>query len=408
MRVPGVPSLTISVLAFSASGCRDLAPPPQVTERDSAGITIVYSEAPAWGDGAGWSLGPSPRLEISTESDDPESVIYEVTGVVVLPDGRVAIANHGDSSIRMYDGDGLQLWKVGRTGDGPSEFRDLRGLVLLGDEIWAFQRLPHPMNVFDLQGQLLKTVGTPPMRGPSALRGIWADGSLIVRGRPHGSPTERVWTEFTELLRFREGRTDTLAVVPHTRRVDLGRLGQEWQALGPALSVAVSDDRVFAGFSSDWDIGVWDNSGQMSREIRRIWDPQPVTAQHQDAYREGILAMGLDDPGREGVYRELAEGMVFPEHHAAHARMIADAVGNLWVERPQTEPPWSEGIDYARVPPDRREWDVFAPNGAWLGSVALPERFRAMHIGPDLVAGVWKDELDVEHVQLWDLLKPNG
>jgi hypothetical protein len=29
-----------------------------------------------------------------------------------------------------------------------------------------------------------------------------------------------------------------------------------------------------------------------------------------------------------------------------------------------------------------------------------------MHIGPDFVLGVWRDDLDVEHARLYELIKP--
>ncbi len=395
----------LAVLATcSSAACGGATSQPTATVADSAGVAIVYSVAPSWGTDAEAVLSTSPRSELTTDPADPASVLYQVTGVAVLPDGRVAISNRGDGTVRLYDGSGALLWKAGRPGDGPDEFRDLRGLVRRGDELWAFQTLPRPVKVFDLDGKFLRAVSTPEVSGPR-FRGILGDESLVVVGRPEGSSADRVFTQFTILARFSEGVTDTIAELGFARLVNLS-LGPEWQALGPALHVAVSDTRIYAGFSSDWDIGVWDGSGRLVQRIRRIWDPAPITSSHRAAYAESLIEQGRGEPRFEEAFRTLADEMIYPDSHPAHARLIVDATGVLWVERPQTEPPWSESIDYNRVPAHPGEWDLFAADGAWLGSVRVPARFRVMDIGPDYVAGVSKDALDVERVQVWDLHRP--
>ena len=39
----------------------------------------------------------------------------------------------------------------------------------------------------------------------------------------------------------------------------------------------------------------------------------------------------------------------------------------------------------------------------WLGPILLPARFWMREIGDEYVAGVWKDELDVEYVRIYHL-----
>ncbi len=57
-------------------------------------------------------------------------------------------------------------------------------------------------------------------------------------------------------------------------------------------------------------------------------------------------------------------------------------------------------------------FEVFAPDGTWLGSVELPPglergfiQYQApyMEIGTDYVLGVWRDELDVQYVRMYRL-----
>ena len=46
------------------------------------------------------------------------------------------------------------------------------------------------------------------------------------------------------------------------------------------------------------------------------------------------------------------------------------------------------------------DWEVFSPAGEWLGSVRTPARFTVFEIGEDYVLGSWRDNMDVEHVQV--------
>jgi hypothetical protein len=51
-------------------------------------------------------------------------------------------------------------------------------------------------------------------------------------------------------------------------------------------------------------------------------------------------------------------------------------------------------------------WDVLDPNGRWLCTVSLPARFTPVEIGSDYVAGLARDEDDVEQVRVYRLIKP--
>lgn len=73
---------------------------------------------------------------------------------------------------------------------------------------------------------------------------------------------------------------------------------------------------------------------------------------------------------------------------------MVDRIGNLWVRAYQ-----APGDEY-------RTWHVFTADGAWLGAVTFPDRFSPLEIGDDFVLARFGDELDVEHVQIRELIKP--
>lgn len=372
---------------------------------DSSGVTIVRSLQPRWQASEAPRLSETPHLELVSDDSDTETVLYQVTDVAVVPDGRIVVANRGDASIRLYDSSGEIVWSAGGQGDGPGEFRDLRGVSNRSGELWAYQSLPHPIHVFSMAGEYQRSVPTPSWSGPW-LMGVLADGAIVAIDSPTGSSESPVFSQVSPLVISRDGGLDTLAVLPANHVVNTS-LGPEWQGLGPTLAVAASEGHVYAGFGATWDIGVWDQSGQLVRRIQRDWVPAQITSSHRQAYNRSLVEQGEGDPRLEEAYRQLAEDMIYPDSHPAFDRIVPDASGRLWVQRPQVEPPWSEAIDYNPVRPHPSDWDLFDADGVWLGTLTLPARFRVMDVGTDYVAGVAKDDLDVEKVQVWGLRLPD-
>ncbi len=90
------------------------------------------------------------------------------------------------------------------------------------------------------------------------------------------------------------------------------------------------------------------------------------------------------------------DAITFPETFPAVAALKVDAEDNLWAE------------EYVAPGDTASRWRVFTPEGVWLGSVAMPTRFRLLRVYSDAVLGVWQDSVDVEHVRLHGLTKPSG
>jgi len=50
-------------------------------------------------------------------------------------------------------------------------------------------------------------------------------------------------------------------------------------------------------------------------------------------------------------------------------------------------------------------WSVFAPDGVWLGRVTLPSGLEVYEIGSDYILGRSMDEMDVERILVYELVK---
>ena len=98
---------------------------------------------------------------------------------------------------------------------------------------------------------------------------------------------------------------------------------------------------------------------------------------------------------RRPEWRDRPRAETLPVLRSLHV----DAAGNLRVERyfgPGVEP---------------SPFEVYAPDGTWLGSVSMPPgldrgaRAPRLEIGDDHVLGVWRDAQGVEYVRLYRLDK---
>jgi sugar lactone lactonase YvrE len=104
----------------------------------------------------------------------------------------------------------------------------------------------------------------------------------------------------------------------------------------------------------------------------------------------------MNERAREFVTGGRVDEFDFPSRRPAFTHMVTDADGNWWVGAADGWP----------GTPNPTAWDVFDPDGRFLGTVTLPEPLRVLEIGDDFVAGVAFDALDVPYAVVRDLIKP--
>ena len=161
--------------------------------------------------------------------------------------------------------------------------------------------------------------------------------------------------------------------------------------------VADTDGELMAyGSTRRFNIGFIDGrTGGVIRVVRRADGPRPAKAAHRDAWVSARLADFKDD-GTERVRRRrtLYESSPFPDTLPAFETLLLQRGGQLWVKETNFDNPAS----------DTRQWSVFDRRGIPLGAVETPTDLQLFEIGRDYVLGVWKDDLGVEYVQLFELI----
>jgi hypothetical protein len=106
-------------------------------------------------------------------------------------------------------------------------------------------------------------------------------------------------------------------------------------------------------------------------------------------------------------FDQMLERATFAREFSPFGNMIVDAAGHLWVQHYDYRSVFqTPGPVRTQTLPVPSRWDVVDLTGRWLCTVELPSRFTPSEIGVDYVAGMARDEDDVERVEVYRLRKP--
>jgi len=377
-----------------------------VTVRDSAGIEIVENSSPKWKDGTGWRLGYTPEVDIGVLEGADAYQLFQVRDTKRLSDGRIVVANGGTSELRFYDSDGTYLASSGREGGGPGEFQQLGWMRTFGgDSLMVYDFSLGRMSVFDDRGTFGRSFKITPVGEASFVIGVdvFSDGMVLAKSPLiFAGGIENGLNRRDELFQTHTATgepVDSLGAFPGPDQfVESGGSGNRRYIavmtlpFGRSPAAAVYGTRFCFGASDTYEIACYDRDGSLQRLVRRAVSPRPVTSADFEAYKAKELS-GIDDEDQRRDAERRFEEMPIPETQPAYATFTLDAVGDLWVR------------EFTAGEAATWTWTVFDPEGRMLGTVAMPADFRVTQIGDEFVLGLWKDDLEVEHVRLYPLIK---
>ena len=408
-KVPGArpwPHFLLAVLLPATStmaGCGRETDHVGPTVRDSAGIAIVENSAPLWAEGEGWKLSELPVLDIGVMEGEPENQFFQMAGAVLLRDGRLAVANSSSGEIRFFDESGRFLRATGGKGSGPGEFEGIFFLQrTLGDSLIAYDWQTRRVSVLSSDGDFARSFEFTVLTtsgGFPILTEPFPDGDLLLATDmflASGETAEgaRRDSAVYYIVDPSGATTTPLGSFPGGESYQVIN-GDTWVGgglvFGKVGNAAVSGSGFYYGSSDRWEIEYRKKDGALERILRLDRPNLPVTQGDIDRYITDRLARAR--PERRQVEETMFENMPFPEIMPAYADFHVDEDGNLWVG------------EYRRPGDDQPRWFVFDPEGALLGTVQTPPRFRIFEIGSDYVLGRWADDMDVEHVRLYELIK---
>ncbi|MGH7503576.1 MAG: hypothetical protein ACREL7_17755 [Longimicrobiales bacterium] len=371
--------------------------------RDSAGITMAESVSPAW-HGDAWQVSDEPTLLIGGAENEE---LTRPRDAIRLDDGRLVVTDEGSRQVKFFAPDGRLLRAVGRQGRGPGEFGTLWTVSPFGrDSLMVFDYNQERVSILDSHGDFGRSFTVA--FGPN----YWAQGvlldSLVFLASPGEGQRRKevtgVYWDSTWFVMYRGPDVPTDTIGRYALGEQPGMAGGRRRAyhFGHRLQFALARDRIYMGWSESYEIGEYTVGGKLLRLIRRAHQPQPVTAEVKAQFRTDYEALVRAEEGDRVTPETLNDYLAFvddadyPAYLPAYSALRVDPEGNLWAE------------DYRIYTQSESRWTVFDPTGRWLGTVEMPDGLQVLEIGRDYVLGLLKDEMDVERVSMYTLVKRVG
>lgn len=372
--------------------CADGASTPEVERWDSAGIEIVAHGA----------LAPREPLEVSGQphlwirGDERIPPFDRLSEVVILGNGNIVVADAGTGRVHAFSAEGAYLWSAGRPGEGPGEFREISAVFVTGEDtiLVADARLART-TVLSPAGEVVRDHGFAPEYG--APTGLLASGALLYLdqeriGEPGVGvqPTLATWSAVD--LAGAAGRT--LVTTPGSESYYGQAEGRNVIIRPPFMRhvyAAPVDDGFLVSLSDQPRVDVYGPDGDLLRSMRLPESEVLVRITDARSVREDLLVNVPED--MHAIFRELLADMPIPPTWPAIGGLVVDDEDRVWVQQYRSE-------DEAG-----QIWHVFTLDGAYLDEVSTPGRFAPRAIRGDLVVGFWRDELDVESIRVYRILR---
>ena len=381
-------------------------------------------DSAVWTAKTAWRLTREPVVEILGSAEIVEEAPLDPVSVFRLDDGRYVVADgdqNGWHAFMVYTARGKFVAQWGREGRGPGEFGQLFTWagVYRGDSIAAYDFADTALEVFTPDGKFVRSLKLPPANvSVTAPRGRNSASEVLVGPVRDG----RVLKFEQTVLKIPESEGPlyyepdlTIYNPDHATSIRLaalrtwgywwdGKKRAEYPFLPAALTIA-GREVWYHGTAEDFSIRVFDPTGRVLRTLRRPFTRELVSPEDKEAYIQWNTSMYRG--GREGskaladqVEKRLRTETRFAELKPVYSSLVEDAEGNLWVEHFR----WF--TKYQAPMPKPTRWSVFDREGRFLGEVEVPASFIISSITNDQVLGFWQDELDVEHVRVYGLIKP--
>lgn len=389
-----LPLLTLAIACTDTSSQESSATPS-----DSARVEVVRSQSPTWRAGEEWTVAENPVVDIG-KLDGPDADLF--SGRVAAawkPDGDIVVGD-GSSRLRFLSPEGELEKIVGRSGQGPGEFLSIQSVhVGPDDSLYVVDGGGDRVSVHTPDGAFVRIVTLEPAEGSVHAWPIGVAGSHIVAagGSVSFTPAKLGPQRDTTRLHLYDAQGTYLAriaVEPAAMRWAFssgGMLDWPYQPFTVDPFMVVGGGRIYMSSGRDPEIRVWDDAGELVREIRWTPERRPVDASVKAELRAAEAARtstGELAPRREAFLRETD----YPDELPLADRMVVASDGSLWLR----------SYSFRDEP---RPWMVFDPSGVLLGSVSMPAGLDPRVIHDDEILGVHRDDLGVARVRVHRILR---
>ena len=386
---------------------------------DTVGDTVVVRTL----SGSAWGNTASLEAEVSIgmlEGPD-EYLIGNPRSIAVGAGGEIYVLDRQVPVIRMYDRDGAFIRNVGREGGGPGEYKSPGAITVLPDNRLIVRDPGNGrVTTYSAGGEYLDQVWYP--GGFNTSRRLYTDTSGFAYSMVLLNYGTTPWEWIFGLARIDpdEGIRDTIPSPTWDYVPPQITASREESSSSDNVPFSPEDHWTFSplgymigALSTDYRVDLYRVNEPVLR-IERAWTPVPV--QREEAEEQRRYAT-------DNMQRQYSgwkwNGPGVPDTKPPFTNLLVSWEGNIWVQVSQ------EGYatmteSEARAEEERSDrpqlrfaeptaYDVFSPDGTYLGHVQTPRSFRARPeplVRGDNVWAVTRDEMDVARVVRFRIKKP--
>lgn len=400
-----------TLLFACGTGAGTHADGPRIVTDTRGDTTVVRTLS-----GSVWGADATlvPELSIG-EMEGPDELLFgRIASIAVDAAGQIHVLDGQALKLRVFDPTGAYIETLGGPGEGPGELRTAESVVLLADgRVAVNDQLGFRVQVYHPGGGEWEAWSYSAGGVVLRLRQLYADrhGRTFVVA-PQRSPSGRLVPQVI-VFDANGAPRDTLLppggdFEPPSVELELGMGAGRARTISQPIPLTARrywtlnpDGRFVSGISTDYRIDVQRDDGVL--RIERAHEPVAVPEAERGYHRERqTRALRVTQPDWEW------NGPPVPEIKPPFRGLVVGRDGRIWV-RMWTEAHPEENVDHD--PDDPRSepvtwpspvrYDVFEPDGAYLGAVNAPEDF-ADYPQPvfdgDNVWAVTRDAFDVERV----------
>jgi len=357
----------------------------------AAGLHPLVAQTPPL-----WRLA-TPDFEVGGYAADSASELAELGGVTILPNGNVVIGDRVAPFLKVFDPSGTHIRDLGQSGQGPGEYQYVYEMDWCAHE---------ELSVFDVDRRVHRYTGDMTFVSTElvSLDAIGGGVAYMRDCNPNGYQVVTGWGDIQ--AQFKEGLYDATAPVVLLKGEDVVRhfgeclssqrlgavrpdgapAGSGPHPFGRATVVALGSEEVYMGDGRDYEIEVYDLSGNPLPSIRWTGPSLRYDRDLVDEFSEQAVSQAPEGsrPRLRRWYAQLPELDQFP----AYDRIVVSDTDEVWVRQ------------FVRPDAIGEEWMVFGASHELKGKLTMPPRTTLWEVRGDRVVYSVLDGLDVPIVRI--------
>lgn len=308
----------------------------------------------------------------------PEGGFRYPVAVAASTSGRLAVLDFGSAQVYGFASDGVLEGEMlpPRVVEGPvaitwNEEEELVVFDALASKVLFVAPGEQVLRELRVDSAFLAPVGGAGM----SWAGVSPDGTTFLHPLIDADPSrEDMSRQETVVLRLAPGSTKVDTIAVQEARTLAPGINSNLPAPGwpfPRLVVGPHGRVAMGGMDSHYRIVVHDSSGGAIRQVCRDAEGDPLRADER----------GLQGDSQSSTIQALRR-VAKPDQPAPYARLLLSADEELWVQRDRPDPTADEVFGRAGA-----RYDVFDPEGVYLGEVRAPDGISLQAVAGDVVWG---------------------